>query len=135
MLRERYATTVLDLTELPATEDTALASAPARPARSQAGLQAPGAPAREGLLGQRHEGRRGVVEEGEDHLGAPDVAGEDHPTTPRWRASARRTSSVLPMKSGTRWWYPVAATSRMRSVPVLARPPACSATRASGAAS
>src|SRR5437867_2948419 len=54
---------------------------------------------------------------------------------PWMNASARLTSSALPISSGTRWCRAFGSTSRMRMVPVLARPPACSTTIASGFAS
>lgn len=50
-------------------------------------------------------------------------------------SSARSTMPFEPMKRGVLWWSSVGTTSMMSISPVLARPPACSAMKASGAAS
>src|SRR5580704_14576513 len=44
-------------------------------------------------------------------------------------------SRLLPTMKGVRWWMPLGLMSRMRSRPLEAMPPACSAMNASGLAS
>jgi protein tyrosine phosphatase (PTP) superfamily phosphohydrolase (DUF442 family) len=58
-----------------------------------------------------------------------------HLSCSRTNSSTFSTSSLLPMKSGVRWWRDSGWMSRMRRRPSDAPPPACSATKASGAAS
>ena len=51
---------------------------------------------------------------------------------PDWNFSKSSTSSRLPIASGIRAWRESGTTSRTRRVPVDARPPACSTTKARG---
>ena len=48
------------------------------------------------------------------------------PTSPARNDSTRVTISGLPMKSGVRWWSASGDFSRIRWVPSVVRPPACS---------
>ncbi len=103
-----------------------------------------GAFARDGDEGAAIAGLEGRVAEG--HL-PKDAAGEAlllakvidncvevaaHERTARASASISRR---LPKQKGVRWWMPSGRRSRMRLMPVVARPPACSARKARGLAS